>query len=121
LTFPKFLESAWRLARVGGTAAVLAAEAASHVSGHTTKGVIIAGGTAAVETLYRILVPAQENTKLQAYWSAIVKVAKADGPIVETLAKQNPETAKLAAALQADANSLAAAQASATGAQFPVA
>jgi len=75
MTFPQFLSQVWRVVRVGGVAALVATQAASQVHGATQKTLIIAGGVAFVEAVYRQVVPAKEVTQLDNYWAAIKAVS----------------------------------------------
>jgi hypothetical protein len=63
-----FVSQAWRAVRLGG-----AAFAAQYVAAGVThpKQGYVAGAIAAVEVIYRTLVPVAEQGKLLAYWKAI--------------------------------------------------
>lgn len=58
-----FVTQIWRLGRVGGTAALAATQASTHVASGDHKALVLAGAVAGVEVLYRALVPVADQAK----------------------------------------------------------
>lgn len=78
----KFISQVWRAARIGGVA--FAAQYATYGVTHPKQG-YIAGGIAAVEVIYRLLVPAAEQSRLAKLVSSVEAiVAQAEAQPVAT-------------------------------------
>ena len=85
MSLPSVLAQVWRVARIGGVAALAQTQGATHVNPSADKALILAAAVAGVEAVYRQVVPAKDKTKLAQVWAA-VKVVLAN-PVVASEAK----------------------------------
>ena len=87
----------WRVVRLGGTAALAASLAATHVASGDHKAEVVAGAVAFVEATYRALVPASEQTKLYDLYLNFKKfLSTPTGQEAVKLVEANPVAADLA-------------------------
>ena len=102
MTFPQFVAQVWRLARVGGVAALAASQAASKVASGDHKTLIIAGAVAGVEAVYRAAVPVADQSLFEKWYLAIKAVAAnpAVAPELKALEAETPARVLSKAELQ---------------------
>lgn len=81
----KTLQHLWRLVRVGGLA--LAAQAATSGAVHgNAKTATVAASVGAAETLYRLLVPTRDQSRVSTFLKAVRAVIAADEAKAKTAA-----------------------------------
>jgi hypothetical protein len=96
MTFPQIAAQVWRLARVGGVAALASSQAASKVASGDHKTLIIAGAVAGVEAVYRAAVPvalpvADQSLFEKWYWAVkAVAASPAAAPVEKKLVAEVP-------------------------------
>jgi hypothetical protein len=118
MTLQTVVQQVWRVVRLGGVAALAAAIPATHVASGDHKAEVVAGSVAAVEALYRALVPPTEQAKLYTLYLNFKKfLNSSEGQAVVKVAEQNPVASDLAARAaqgiaEADQNSAAASKVS---------
>lgn len=85
MSLPNVLAQVWRLARIGGVAALAQTQGATHVNPSADKALILVAAVAGVEAIYRAAVPAKEKTKLDRVWAAVKQVLS--NPVVASEVK----------------------------------
>lgn len=92
MTFPQIAAQVWRLARVGGVAALASSQAASKVASGDHKTLIIVGAVAGVETVYRAAVPVADQSLFEKWYLAVKAVAAspAAAPVEKKLVAEVP-------------------------------